>query len=70
MDLQVRGSLTQPVTNGFFRLEKGKFTPTLRHSSFRYYGGRGAGAPRDRLTKVSARANKGEIKRKRFHRFE
>jgi len=62
MDLQVRGSLTQPVTNGFFRLREGKFTPTPLGIQVSAITAEGVLEPRGiRINQVSARANKGEL---------
>ncbi len=47
VDLQVRGSLDQPLANGFIRLRDGKLTPTaLGIQVIFYHCGRAAGAPR------------------------
>ena len=62
MDLQVRGSLTQPVANGFFRLREGKFTPTPLGIQVSAITAEGLLEPRGiRINQVSARANKGEL---------
>ncbi len=62
VDLQVRGSLNQPVASGVWRVRDGKLTPTalgIQVSSITAEGlleSRGI-----RISQISARANKGEL---------
>jgi translocation and assembly module TamB len=60
MDLQVRGSLTQPVANGFLRLRDGKLTPTALGIQVSPITAEALLEPRGlSISQLTARANKG-----------
>ena len=62
VDLQVRGSLNQPLANGFVRLRDGKLTPTALGVQISSVTAEGRLAPSGiRVSQISARANKGEL---------
>ena len=62
LDLQVRGSLKQPLGSGFFRLRDGKLTPRLLGIQVAAITAEGLLEPRGiRISQLSARANKGEL---------
>ena len=62
VDLQVRGSLAQPLANGFVRLRDGKLTPTPLGVQIFSITAEGLVEPRGiRVSQISARANKGEL---------
>lgn len=62
VDLQVRGSLDQPLANGFVRLRDGKLTPTALGIQISSITAEGLVEPRGiRVSQISARANKGEL---------
>ncbi len=62
VDLQVRGSLDQPVPSGFVRLRDGKLTPTALGVQISSVTAEGRIEPRGlRVSQISARANKGEL---------
>jgi translocation and assembly module TamB len=62
LDLQVRGSLHQPLASGFVRLRDGKFIPTLLGVQVSSITAEGLLEPRGiRISQLSARASKGEL---------
>jgi autotransporter translocation and assembly factor TamB len=62
MDLQVRGSLNQPVASGVLRVHDGKFTPTALGVQVSSVTAEGLLEPRGiKISRISARANKGEL---------
>ena len=62
VDLQVRGSLAQPLANGFVRLRDGKLTPTPLGVQISSITAEGLLEPRGiRISQLSARANEGEL---------
>jgi autotransporter translocation and assembly factor TamB len=62
LDLQVRGSLKQPLASGFVRLRDGKLTPTLLGIQVSAITGEALLEPRGiRISQLSARVNKGEL---------
>jgi translocation and assembly module TamB len=62
VDLQVRGSLKQPLASGFLRLRDGKLTPTLLGIQVSAITAEGLLEPRGiRISQLSARANNGEL---------
>ena len=62
MDLQVRGSLNQPVASGVLRVRDGKLTPTALGVQVSSITAEGLLEPRGiRISQISARANKGEL---------
>ena len=62
VDLQVRGSLNQPVANGVLRVRDGKLTPTALGVQVSSVTAEGLLEPRGiRISQISARANKGEL---------
>ncbi len=61
-DLQVRGSLNQPLASGFLRLRDGKLTPTPLGVQISSITVEGLLEPRGiRIRQLSAHANKGEL---------
>jgi autotransporter translocation and assembly factor TamB len=64
VDLQVRGSFNQPVASGVLRVRDGKLTPTALGVQVSSVTAEGLLEPRGiRFIQISARANKGELKR-------
>jgi translocation and assembly module TamB len=62
VDLQVRGSLNQPVASGVLRVRDGKLTPTALGVQVSSITAEGLLEPRGvRISQISARANKGEL---------
>jgi autotransporter translocation and assembly factor TamB len=62
VDLQVRGSLNQPVASGVLRVRDGKLTPTALGVQVSSVTVEGLLEPRGiRISQISARANKGEL---------
>jgi translocation and assembly module TamB len=62
VDLQVRGSLKQPLASGFARLRDGRLTPTPLGIQISSITAEGLLEPRGiRISRLSARANKGEL---------
>jgi translocation and assembly module TamB len=62
VDLQVRGSLNQPVASGVLRVRDGKLTPTALGIEVSSITAEGLLEPRGiRISQISARANKGEL---------
>jgi autotransporter translocation and assembly factor TamB len=62
VDLQVRGSLNQPVASGVLRVREGKLTPTALGVQVSSITAEGLLEPRGiRISQLSARANKGEL---------
>ena len=62
VDLQVRGSLDQPLPSGFVRLRDGKLTPTALGVQVSSIAAEGRLEPRGiRVSQISAHANKGEL---------
>jgi autotransporter translocation and assembly factor TamB len=62
VDLQVRGSLNQPVASGVLRVRDGKLTPTALGVQVSSVTAEGLLEPRGiRISQISARANKGEL---------
>ena len=62
MDLQVRGSLDQPLPHGSVRLRDGKLTPTALGVQVSSIAAEGPLEPRGiRVSQISAHANKGEL---------
>jgi translocation and assembly module TamB len=62
VDVQVRGSLDQPLPSGFVRLRDGKLTPTALGVQVSSIMAEGRREPRGiRVNQMSARANKGEL---------
>jgi autotransporter translocation and assembly factor TamB len=62
VDLQMRGSLKQPLASGFVRLRDGKLTPTVLGIQISSITAEGLLEPRGlRISQLSARANKGEL---------
>jgi len=62
VDLQVRGSLNQPVASGVLRVRDGKLTPTALGVQVSSVTAEGLLEPRGiRIRQISARANKGEL---------
>jgi autotransporter translocation and assembly factor TamB len=62
VDVQVRGSLNQPLANGFLRLRDGRVTPTVLGIQISSITAEGLLEPRGiRISQISARANKGEL---------
>jgi autotransporter translocation and assembly factor TamB len=62
VDLQVRGSLNQPVASGLLRVRDGKLTPTALGVQVSSVTVEGLLEPRGiRISQISARANKGEL---------
>src|SRR5262249_19405188 len=62
MDLQVRGSLSQPVASGVLRVRDGKLTPTALGVQVSSVTAEGLLEPHGiRISQISARANKGEL---------
>ena len=62
LDLQVRGSLQQPLASGFLRMRDGKLTPTLLGIQVSSITAEALLEPRGmRISQLSARANKGEL---------
>jgi autotransporter translocation and assembly factor TamB len=62
VDLQVRGSLNQPVASGLLRVRDGKLTPTALGVQVSSVTAEGLLEPRGiRISQISARANKGEL---------
>ena len=62
VDLQVRGSLNQPLANGFVRLRDGKLTPTALGVQISSVTAEGRLEPSGiRVSQISARADKGEL---------
>jgi autotransporter translocation and assembly factor TamB len=62
VDLQVRGSLKQPLASGFVRLRDGRLTPTPLGIQISSITAEGLLEPRGiRISQLSARANKGEL---------
>ena len=62
MDLQVRGSLDQPLASGFVRLRDGKLTPTALGVQVSSITAEGLLEARGiRVSQISAHANKGEL---------
>jgi translocation and assembly module TamB len=62
VDLQVRGSLNQPVASGLLRVRDGKLTPTALGVQLSSITVEGLLEPRGiRISQISARANKGEL---------
>jgi autotransporter translocation and assembly factor TamB len=61
-DLQVRGSLNQPVASGVLRVRDGRLTPTALGVQVSSITAEGLLEPRGlRISQISARANKGEL---------
>jgi len=62
MDLQVRGSLSQPVASGVLRVRGGKLTPTALGVQVSSITAEGLLEPGGiKISQISARANKGEL---------
>lgn len=62
VDLQARGSLSQPSANGFIRLRDGKLTPTALGVQITSITAEALLEPRGiRISQLAARSNKGEL---------
>ncbi|HSE89861.1 MAG TPA: translocation/assembly module TamB domain-containing protein [Candidatus Binatia bacterium] len=62
VDLQVRGSLNQPLTSGVLRVRDGKLTPTALGVQVSSVTAEGLLEPPGiKISQISARANKGEL---------